>query len=174
MAASFPFRRGPLWRGLNTKGPGLLGLKSRHGFVRCHFLPMMENATLPFPLLESKNAFTHNTLKPSPLRPAYSPERRGFGVPRHPAKASRKTKHRKGKNIMSLQNIDHATASLSDLWRVATADMRASAEDFATATMARVANPICGAREIVMAEYLRSALDAERKSVAKLMKAFRA
>jgi hypothetical protein len=70
---------------------------------------------------------------------------------------------------MSLQNIDHETASLSDLWRVATADMRAAAEE-----MAKVADPICGAREIVMAQYLRGALDAERKSVAKFMKAFRA
>jgi hypothetical protein len=74
----------------------------------------------------------------------------------------------------SLQNIDHETASLSELWRVATTDMRAAAEDFATLTMAKVADPICGAREIVIAEYLRGALAAERKSVAKFMRAFRA
>ena len=67
---------------------------------------------------------------------------------------------------MNLQNIDHETASLADLWRVATDDMRAASEDFATATMATVADPICGAREIVMAQYLRGALKAERKSVA--------
>ena len=75
---------------------------------------------------------------------------------------------------MNLQNIDHETASLADLWRVATSDMRAASEDFATATIATVADPICGAREIVMAQYLRGALKAERKSVAKFMSAFRA
>lgn len=74
---------------------------------------------------------------------------------------------------MTLQNIDHETASFSDLWRVATSDMRAAGEDFATATMATLADPICGAREIVMAQYLRSALKAERKSVSKFMSAFR-
>ncbi len=75
---------------------------------------------------------------------------------------------------MNLQNIDHETASLADLWRVATLEMREASEDFATAKMAKVSDPICGAREIVMAQYLRRALKAERKSVAKFMSAFRA
>ena len=69
----------------------------------------------------------------------------------------------------SLQKIDHETASLSDLWRVATADMRAASEE-----IAKMADPICGAREIAMAQYLRGALADERKSVAKFMRAFRA
>jgi hypothetical protein len=73
---------------------------------------------------------------------------------------------------IDLHNIDHETAGLNDLWRVATYEMRAAAEDFATVAMAKAANPICGAREIVMAEYLRGALAAERKSVEKLFKAY--
>jgi hypothetical protein len=75
--------------------------------------------------------------------------------------------------MSTLQNIDHETASLADLCRVATAEMLAASEEYATKAMAKLSNPFCGAREIVMAQYLRKALKAERKSVAKFMSAFR-
>lgn len=75
--------------------------------------------------------------------------------------------------MSTLQNIDHQTASFSELHRVATAEMRAEAELKATKAMAKLSNPFCGAREIAIASHLRKALAAERKSVAMFMSAFR-
>ena len=71
------------------------------------------------------------------------------------------------KNIIRDTNLE--TASLNELWNIATASMRAEAEEVATAAMAKVSDPQAGAREIVIASHLRARLVAERKSIAKVM-----
>lgn len=71
------------------------------------------------------------------------------------------------KNIISDTNLE--IASLHQLWNIATGTMRAEAEEVATAAMAKVSDPIAGAREIVIASHLRARLTAERKGHAKFM-----
>jgi len=68
----------------------------------------------------------------------------------------------------TLQNINLDTAALPELWAKATLSMRNAAEDFATEQMASIDDPICGAREICIALYLRRALKTERAEIAKL------
>jgi hypothetical protein len=74
------------------------------------------------------------------------------------------------KNIIS--DTDLETASLEALWGISTATMKEEAEEVATAEMAKISQPICGAREIVIAGHLRKRLAAERASLARFMKTF--
>lgn len=64
--------------------------------------------------------------------------------------------------MTTLQNINLDTASLNQLLCIATASMIAEAEEVATAAMAKISEPACGAREIVIASYLRARLASER------------
>ena len=74
------------------------------------------------------------------------------------------------KNIISETNLE--TASLEALWGISTATMKEEAEEVATAEMAKIPQPICGAREIVIARHLRKRLAAERASVARFYRSF--
>jgi hypothetical protein len=74
-------------------------------------------------------------------------------------------------NIITDTNLE--TASLNQLWNIATGTMRAEAEEVATAEMAKISDPICVARDIVIAAHLRSRLLAERKGHAKFMNTFK-
>ena len=75
------------------------------------------------------------------------------------------------KNIITETNLE--TASLNQLWNIATQTMRAEAEEVATAEMAKIFDPVCGAREIVIASHLRKRLADERKGHAKFMASFK-
>ena len=74
------------------------------------------------------------------------------------------------KNIIS--DTDLETASLEALWGISTATMKEEAEEVATAEMARISQPICGAREIVIAGHLRKRLAGERAWRARWMSSF--
>jgi hypothetical protein len=74
---------------------------------------------------------------------------------------------------MTLQTINHDTASNSELWNYSTASMREQAEAAATSALREIRNPAPAAREIIIASFIRNALKAERSGLARIFGHFK-